>query len=397
MKILILDDETSRASLWKTKLEDFGLDLKVTAADTGFVSDVISDLHRIRLEARESQAKIEPYDRLSEYDVVILDYDLLGLNTQRNSAWSTGAEIAYAARLLADVGPMLLVNQYGTDSFDLTMRKAISSYADYDVGHKQLITKNLFVSSGFSGFRPWSWPNLSLEGNRLKRMADYVLQRLDEPVLSSLGFESSDFDSPRFLRREIVGVLGVSEHTTFRDLVMNRHCAGVFNILEKDDGVLSSLVDMQIARISSVVVWHWLERVVLPAQDTLCDLPHLVYFLPWLLGDDVTSEDVWGHQCSIERKMDQVGDYAFEPECFFSRPVYWLKDVRERTSIPAGFSISNVPRLVFCEDASRFVQEDDALDFYPDVFAADALRWISGDEDRHEFGVNYEPQGYLMG
>lgn len=397
MKILILDDDTLRAEGWRDELQRFSLGLNVVAARKEYVSEVISDLHKARLAARESAKEVAPYSGLSEYDLVILDYDLLGLDSEHSAAWSTGAEIAYAARLMANVGPMLLVNQYGTDSFDLTMRKSIGSYADYDIGHKQLVTKNLFSSSKFAGFRPWSWPNLLLECSRFKLMAEYVFNHLNEPVLSTLGFNSSDYNSPKFLRREIVGVLGVDEGTTFREIVVNRHCVGIFNILEKDESILNSLPDMQLARISSVVVWHWLERVVLPAQDTLCDLPHLVYFLPWLLADKALSVAEWEAQCDMERKMEMVDDYVFSPSCFFSRPVYWLKEIKERASVPSGFLISNVPRLVFCEDVSRFVQEDDAVDFYPDIYAADAVRWVSGDEDRRQFGVNYEPQGYLMG
>lgn len=397
MEILILDDDTQRAEAWRDELERLGLGLSVVAAEKDCVSKVISDLHEARLAARESDKEIVLYGGLSKYDLIILDYDLLGLESERSAAWSTGAEIAYAARLMADVGPMLLVNQYGTDSFDLTMRKAIGSYADYDVGHKRLATRNLFSSSGFTDFRPWSWPNLLLEHSRFKEMVKYVFDNLDKPLLPTLGFNTLDYDSPRFLRREIVGVLGVDDKTTFRELVVNRRCVGIFNILEKDESVLSSLADMQLARISSVVVWHWLERVVLPAQDTLCDLPHLIYFLPWLLGNEASSVAAWDERCDIERKMEALSDYVFSPSCLFSRPVYWLKEVRERTSVPSDFSISSVPRLVFCEDVSRFVQESVAVDFYPDIHAADTLRWVSGDEDRRRFGANYEPQGYLMG
>ncbi|UMZ11908.1 hypothetical protein I9018_31335 [Pseudomonas sp. MPFS] len=397
MRVLILDDETPRATVWKKSLDAL-VGGEVVVYDAGQVSNLIGELHRARFNSRNGDYK--PASSLEGYDLIIVDYDLLGLEMERPAAWATGAELAYSIRLMSTVGPIVVVNQFGTNAFDLTMRRGISSYADLDVGSAQITASGLWSSDGFAGFRPWHWPNLHEEVTRFENLNAFVLKHLDSPVLSVLNFELEDSDAWNFISYEMVSFLGVGQQkkeTTFREMVKGNAGLRVFNILEKDEKLISSLPDEQAARIAAAILIHWLEKVVLPSQEVIADVPHLSMQLPWIV-EDFSNPQAWADLCSLgDAHIPKfLIPYKVEPECLFSRPTFWAERARRDSQFPDKFEFSKLPNIQFCEDVSRFVPEDQASSFPSDVIAFDKKRWVEIPKSSGTSTVNYEPQSYLL-
>ena len=408
MNILILDDDQARAEDWKLEIsKSLGDDASIKVYDNACVSRVISELHQKRLKAREGN--YQTVAELDEIDLLIVDYDLLGLDTEGRSAWSTGAEVAYAARLMSKVGPIVVVNQYGTNSFDLTMRRTSPSYADLDLGSKHITSPELWKDEGFEGFRPWHWPNLRREPSRFRELSDFVLNNLDRPVIEALGLELSDYDSPRYVSPELLARLGLSHEDgmTFRQLLVGSqkedgkyqpNPISVFNILEKDAELVKDMPLDVLSRLGAAVLSHWIERLILPNQEVIADAPHLAYQYPWTL-ENYESEETWKQLVRLDKAIGfrpGVQDYKVMPECLVSRPAYWARQAREEMDIPGGFSMAKVPELAFCEDSSNFNEKNSCKSFPSDLQTFDRERWVLDDLKAGGEKVNYEPQAYLL-
>jgi hypothetical protein len=398
MRIVILDDETARANTWKTTLLDFlGDSVDITVFDVGQVSQLIGELHRARFESRSNEYR--QVNSLDGYDLVIIDYDLLGLEPDQAAAWATGAEVAYTMRLMCNVGPIVVVNQFGTNTFDLTMRRGIASYADTDIGSLQITSKGLWSSDRFEGFRPWHWPDLRTESARFEAACEFVVKNLDAPMMASLGFDVNDTESDSFINYELAAFVGAANghDLTFRELVISNKGLRVFNILEKDITILASMPNGQIARVSAAILMHWLEKVVLPAQEVIGDAPHLATQLPWVLNDS-SDTDEWNALCTLTQDgvPQALLPYVFEPSFLFSRPVFWAEKARRESSMPQEFEFAELPLIQFCENLSNFIPESEATSFPSDVIAFDKKRWVKIDEGRAGQSENYEPQSYLL-
>jgi hypothetical protein len=397
VKVLILDDETTRAEGWKVSLDKI-VHGEVVVYTPAQVSNVISELHTVRLASRSKV--FAPLKALDGFDLIIIDYDLLGLEMAAPAAWATGAELAYSIRLMSDVGPIVVVNQFGTNAFDLTMRRGVSSYADVDVGSAQIEASGLWQSHGFGPYRPWHWPDLHREVSRFALVHEYILQRLDEPVMATLGFDLEDHEAWNYISYEVAAFLGASQQkkgTTFRDIVRSNDGLRLFNILEKDLTILEGFSDSQMARVSAAIVIHWLEKIVLPAQEVIADIPHLSAQLPWVIRDP-SSPDAWNALCRLDadHAPEALTPFTVGPEFLFSRPVFWAEKARREIEFPEDFVFSSLPPLQFCEDTSSYVPEEDASSFPSDVIAFDKKRWVKVVKNSELPTVNYEPQSYLL-
>jgi hypothetical protein len=397
LKVLILDDESDRAKRWKLAIEKI-VDVDVFVFSTQEVSEVISKLHSARFLSRKNG--FTPVSLVDGYDLIIIDYDLLGLDPEAVHAWSTGAEVAYAMRLMCAVGPIVVVNQFGTNSFDLTMRRTISSYADYDIGSVQIVSPGLWQSENFDGFRPWHWPNLSAEVDRFKKMQEFVKGKLDKPVMSVLGFEPLNVEAPNFISHDIAGLLGVRniQDFTFRELVSDAFSIGVFNILEKDSSLVKTMPDEQLSRVSAAIIWRWLEKVVMPNQQVIVDLPHLIARFPWLLKD-YTDPKAWESLSTLDVSdyvIPELSKFRFDLDFFLSRPVFWYEQVKHNFAMPNDFDIKKLPASVFCEDSSSFGPRTESVSYPSDLVSFDSERWVQSELKCLGEDVNYEPQSYLL-
>jgi hypothetical protein len=394
MKILILDDETHRAEEWRNVLGEY-VDAHIDVFNPEDVSKLIAKLHQARFDSRKQDHQC--VRDLDEYGLIIIDYDLLGLQMDKPSAWATGAELAYCMRLNASVGSIVVVNQFGTNSFDLTMRRGISSYADTDVGSLQIVNKGLWMSSRFEGFRPWHWPNLKNEIERFSKVKRFVLDNLDSSVMDSLGFNLDDSDLSNFVNYEVAAYIGASQSRSisYRQMVLDGSAIRVFNSLEKDREILQKMPDAQLAGVGAAILMHWLEKVVLPAHEVVSDAPHLCIQMPWLVtnADDINS---WNSECRLDGdSIELLSSYEFQPSFLFSRKVYWAESARREIQYPEGYDFDNVLQVQFCEDHSKFFLESECSSFPSDVLAFDKKRWVF-DRSPDVVTVNYEPQSYLL-
>ena len=408
MNILILDDDQARAEEWKREIDKtLNGEAKITVHDNTNVSRVISELHQKRLKAREGD--YQTVAELDAIDLLIVDYDLLGLDSKGHSAWSTGAEVAYAARLMSKVGPIVVVNQYGTNSFDLTMRRTSPSYADLDLGSKHITSPELWKDEGFEGFRPWHWPNLRSEPSRFRDLSNFVLENLDNPVIQVLGLELSDYDSPRYISPELLARLGLSREggITFKQLLVGfkkedgkyqPNPISVFNILEKDAELVKDMPPDVLSRLGAAVLSHWIERLILPNQELIADVAHLAYQYPWLL-ENPESQTTWQNLVRLDSAVglrNELANHTVSPACLVSRPAYWAKQARREVEMPESFSMARVPNLAFCEDSSSFAHKGECKSFPSDLQTFDRERWVMDDLISGGEKVNYEPQAYLL-
>lgn len=281
MRILIVDDEPDRSKGWEEKIQAFGFaGVSVSALDL--------DASRALIEAADERRRIarkgeDPFAAgiecdLDGVDVLVVDYDLQEM--VQAGQWSTGLWVAMLARAFSRVKLVVLVNQFGTNMFDLTLSKGVKSRSDFDVGSAQLLNPALWDRSRIDGYAPWGWGDgvLSAVG-RLNSVVGWMKPNLDKPVLETLGFSyrldgaNPDACMSQELWQECVG----HPLRTFREMV------GEAEFLTLKDREYFKKFDEPCARVAAAIVSHWLDRWVIPANDVLIDLPHLASASPWLL------------------------------------------------------------------------------------------------------------------
>lgn len=403
LNIILLDDFTSRAEGWAAQISQKD-GCQAHAPDIKEVSSLIALLYKRRKEGRNGKSIWEiDCAPLDNADILIIDYDLQDL--EGDGEWTTGTEVAYVARLVTKAKLIVVINQKGANRFDLTLTKGVESRADLDVGGVQLNNPGLWCSSGFQGYRPWTWPNLLEEPARVDSTVEFVRRSLDLPVLATLGF-SDDPSTGRHLRPELWGRLCPKITTTFRELVAPEDEDLAMHLLYADITVFKG-DDLMTSRIAAAVVRRWLEKWILPNQDILMDIPHLALRFPWILTDPY-SEGSWKALQTLKNPGNvrvEIEKFAFEIACFLSRPVYWGDALEMSASEfePKNFDFSKVPNLVFREDLSNFGSPDISRDFPSQVLSIDNRRWISEPHLEPEMGgpqdvrvVVFEPQSLLL-
>lgn len=379
MRILIVDDEPDRSKGWEKQIQALGFEgVSVTALDLDASRALVEAADRRRRGARDG---MDPFAgsiecALDEVEVLIVDYDLQEM--VEAGQWSTGLWVAMLARAFTKVKLVVLVNQFGTNMFDLTLSKGLKSRADFDVGSSQLLNPALWDRSRIDGYSPWGWLDGVLSAtSRFEAVINWVRGKLDQPVLSTIGFgnglDGADPDTclSQELWQECVG----NQTRTFRDMVAEAE------FLTPKDRESIVRFDEPCARVAAALVTHWLDRWVIPTSDLLIDLPHLVSASPWLLND---REDADAWQSTVgsngfDALLPAVRLHAFEPEFPLSRPVVWRRRVARAVELvePSGFTYDGFPDLVFCEDTSRFLLFDDARSFSCRLPSNDPQRFVA--------------------
>ncbi len=404
LQVLVLDDDPKRPSDWARTLNGIlGAHVNVTAFDLESAKKVIENCDKRRLAARSGvnpfREKSLPCE-LDSFDILVVDYDLQDFLSA--GQLSTGLQVAKLARAFSTVKLAVLVNQFGTNRFDLTLTKSAESYADVDVGSDQLLNPALWDRRKVKGFNPWHW-NDGLLGavHRYQSAIDWISSRLDEPILEALGFKT-EMDAHGAITRDLWEKLITDPKESFRDLVKNSE------FLTASDRQAILGVNDSCARVVTAFVLHWLERWVIPSNEILIDLPHLVSLYPWLLRDR-TAEACWQQSASLQQGLNAVLDpvkkHSFALDVLMPRPVVWKhaviadKDLAE----PKGFTYDGFPDLVFCEDTSSFLPFENAKGFPSSLPGSDPQRFVANPDKvaecvGTEFGINhvsYEPAVYF--
>ena len=386
LRILIVDDEPERAAGWAKDIRAL-LNVSETAVQSVAISDarkLIDEADCRRRNARKNGTN--PFDGqsicdLDTVDILIVDYDLQELLVV--GQWSTGLQVVNLARAFTKVKLIVLVNQFGSNAFDLTLTKMSKSYADVDVGSDQLLNPALWNRSQIDGYAPWAWNDgLRQASIRMEAMVEWTIQHLDKPVLESLGFTTdvSNSESETHLAKDLWQECVSDPGQSFRDLVRGSE---FLTPKDREDAIVS--FDMPCARVAAALISHWLDRCVIPANEVLIDLPHLVSTYPWLL---TKREDIqcWQASASLENGyaalITGVQTHAYRPGFQLSRPVVWRHKVLHDATLaePSGFTYDGFPDVVFCEDTSRFHEFANARPFTCRLPGGDTQRFTANPE-----------------
>lgn len=418
--ILICDDEADRERRWQDRLlalEEVREAFEVRTVRPVDVPDTPSPDHPVAPEpltriiaALDSRRRLARLGEAVTFDdaasvldgaaILVVDYDLLMLG-ESGSDFShlTGERVAYLARCYSKCGLIVAMNQFANDgaSFDLNLTGQPRSYADLNIASSEIDNPGLWSEDRdrWQRYRPWRWPVLPLAVEAFEaRVGELLKGHLDTPVVSYLGIPQSVYDAmPRtmidFLAAGLGEEAGGIDEITFRQ-VAERSEVG----LKHKDRALS---DDFLTRIAAARVLHWVERVVVPAQDVLVDAPHLVLRLPSVLAVEVEEREdpsMWdGTARFAPREELPLNDEPFagarfERSSWGSRPLWFWDSVSQTPSIPEIERPweAERPPFVFAEDTSRFVSPGDARSFVADVTSPYSKRYVEALAD-----VSYRP------
>jgi hypothetical protein len=378
LKVLVVDDDELFADSVRTRLAEALPAMRVSCSSGDALQSALAVLHDRRTAARDGQAVTESCT-FDEVDVLVIDFDLAKLPT---TSLASGEMLAYLARCYSSCGVIVGLNQFGDNTFDLTLAKGAMSYADLNIGALQVTRPSLWSTvPRDGGLAAWAWSPIPAALDALQRRTDWIQPRLDEPMNDSLG-ELFSLVMPRGLLTE----LGHAGEMTWRLWVQSR-------ALQRKDKVPT---DADQARVAAARVAHWLERVVLPTQDILVDAPHLVSRYPGLLANAADSDD-WDATC--DRGLSARMNYAVLEPCllpnwqqWLSRPAWLWPNVRELAVAQTWEALpEQMADVVFCEDVSRFEPPSAATAFDCGLRTAFARRYV-----RRLDGVDYQPSVRLL-
>lgn len=418
-KILIYDDVEHRAKGFKEKLEN-GLkeanqsnDFNVASLEHGKFLNAIKALEQRRIEFRGGEIDLEniPKDEAEEIDnasIFMIDYDLLDSQEKEKkkkemkliTGFLTGEIVAYLVRCFSKCKLVIGLNQYGSNPFDLTLRGDLDSFADLNLGEKQLDNPGLWKSNWEDSeqtFRPWFWPNLCDVLHDFEKKVEDVQENLNTPISDFLEFGSELFE---LLPREIVQFIWKDkekEHfqTTFREFVAKSGNG----LRYKDASDLDDNINNHVlARVGAARISKWLEQLVLPEQDILVDAPHLVSRYPSLIKGDKEKIENWNKTAQLvgyeelELHTNVIESYRFgrsDKAHWISRPVWFWDKLRECGDIKEVTEpwLTIIPNWVFCEDASRFYKQTDCKEFFADITSPFTRRYVKDFKK-----VNYQPK-----
>jgi hypothetical protein len=297
----------------------------------------------------------------------------------------SGERIAYLARCYSRCGVIVGYNQfYYQKTFDLTLRGNLRSFADLNISYDVVAHPGLW-SDNYDGFRPWYWPLLPQAASRMQQRTSQLIEKINEPILNFLDLASKPAHDA--LSREQLEFLGPGREPELANF-MNFVTDSGQGLKQKD-----KLWEPEAAaRIGASRISKWLERSILPGQNILVDAPHLIERFPSLLTNGESGKNV---VCRLEPEIHDLGletqkisSARFNAPSWLSRPA-WLWPVvsldESITEVRDPWAYSD-DSLVFCEDASRFLDRQDSQEFVAEVQPEFGRRYVRRFDD-----VRYEP------
>lgn len=387
-KVLVIDEEGSVRESWAEHLREAVelAEFEVESIRSDVIKDEFDLLENRRGELRARTREFEDEGLLDSVDILFVDYDLFD---REKNLDETGENLAYLARCYSKCGLIVGVNQFGDHPFDLTLKGHPESFADLNVGAKQLSNPGLWSqpdkTKDTEPFRPWTWPVLP---DLLEDFNRRVQDMLDHPRAKILEFFAFPSLLIEILPRPVAEFIAKKQDpadTTFRDFVEDSG-----NGLRRKDKTNDELL----ARVAAARIGKWLERLVLAGQDLLVDAPHLVTRLPGLLGEQLGDPAVWNRTANLKTPGfddNPIRDYRFRKSHWLSRPAWFWRELTNSDvldSLEPGWD-EEIPDLVFCEDRSEFKKRDEAREFVADVASPFTRRFVG---DPPVEGVDYQPQ-----
>ena len=311
-------------------------------------------------------------------DLVVLDNNLTHLNVSGTRL--TAESIAGYIRAFSTGTYIISINKNPDVDFDL--RFLVGDYktqTDLALNEEHLGNRALWTgdpSDADDGFFPWYWPKLNDVFRRREEQISFVHKRLDQEVLSSLGF---DDDAIGCLSHHAKGALPsdaggdggggcLIKTATFSDLFLKTDSLPIPADREHLHTARESPeVSMIIARVVAAYIDRWFRRDVLGPQEGLVDLPHLLVRLPFILGDKARDFSEWNDSIAIDRAPynldarlyeEHIESAKFEHHMWNKGPCFWWPKLKRNDELNELFL--RAPNgawadVAFCEDRSSFV------------------------------------------
>lgn len=348
--------------------------------------EVVAKRRKLARHAGETSETITDGTTFDQADLLLLDDDLIG-----QLGFVSGEQLAYLLRCYSSCGSIVVLNHFGW-RFDLTMTDPdwTASWADLHLEREDIQAPGLWcedwIQPGEGEFRPWSWPSLLEMAKRFSTCVEHVLGAGDAATVAEMaGVHDDDHPYLQDAAELWFGKKGLAARS--EEIVKH--------VLEHKDALGST---DQRARVVTSRLLAWLNREVLPAQNVLVDSPHLMHRYPSLLGLKQADAAAWNaalvsvmrRECTLPSHLESAQHGG---PMWFSGPIWRAHALNENDSIeevrnPFGSTGASV---AFCEDASRFAEKDQAIDFVSSLEEPWMRRWVSKGEHRA-----YQPAGRLM-
>lgn len=327
----------------------------------------------------------QPLSAFTDFDVVVLDNNLSALKI--GGARHTAESIAGYVRAFGDIPYLVSLNKNPQVDFDL--RYLVGDHqtqADLAVNEAHLSNQALWTGDPKDApdrFLPWYWPVLDDAAERRRRQIQFVQERLDEPILESIGLSSASVCLSRHARGslspEAVRVSGV----TFKKFFVTA-CRSL-PIRKEREKLAKATSDETVRYVVSRVVAgeldRWFRRDILAPQDLLVDLPHLLVRMPFLIGPDAQNVDRWNDALTAKKSPYGLSkeiyemhlqDSEFVHDIWTQAPCFRWRELKSNTELNQMFFEDDAQwaEAVFCEDISRFVLREGSK-LPPAEFAAE--------------------------
>lgn len=380
MNILICDDTVQPLTGLKPALETLYPDATIEVRTGADVVNIAEELEGRRKAAQNLSMDAVPWgdQLLDSVDILILDYNFVQLE---HAGGLTGHRLAYLARCYSDTGYIAVLNQFGENRFDLSLNGHTSTFADIQLGLRQITNPGLWKDAEWPSFRPWAWPIIPDAQARLERLKVELESQLDTAVLSHLQLAERAGSLPRTARQFLT-----DDDITFREFVLKS--GNGFELSDRPFG------DEVLPRLAAARITKWLEQTLFVGQDLLIDGPRLVSRYPSLIDSEGLTEltDVpltFDWQRSLA-EAKPVNEHLYGPSDWLSRPAWWRSNLLDDDRIDENLETTSPDLEVrFTEDASRFLPEDKTDSFVADLSSPFVQRFVRNDRSD---GVDYQPE-----
>ena len=363
MQVLVYDDDERIAKGLAEKVKNVCDNAKVTVVKQRKFREMIQEMNQRRQDCRDDVDEITSKESIDvdEADIVIVDYDLLAYSEAGDI---TGSRLAYLLRCFTKCGLIIVLNEYGTNRYDLSLRSPSVDFADLHLGDEQIGNPGLW-SGSIEGYRPWHWPVLPNATCNFEKCVKDVQENSDQPILEFLELGRFIDWMPKRVHDFFLGS-GDIETVQFSDFV--EHARG--GIESKDH-----LPPDNMARVATARLLALLNGLILTEQSILVDAPHLVARFPSLIKDGDQDIQYWNRLCEPLNEeidsllIDELKEFRFKKQHWLWRPVWYWPDISrdERvTEVSDPWTVKDMD-WVFCENISRFVPTSLADDFRADV------------------------------
>lgn len=369
---IVVDDDENVSAKWKSQLASLlagRLSVTVETFSLDSLNEEVQILEDRRANARSGSAtsgKINA-SRIDKCSVLIVDFDLLDAwhRQERSRSEITGETVAYLARCFSGCGYIVAVNRrHRSRVFDLTLKGIPESFADMDIPEESIASSALwFPSRDAPHFRPWYWPSIPTAIDAYEDCVRAIEEAPNDPVMLKMGLQKGDIE---VLRMEVLEfILGVGGQTRGLDDALSLAPAEVARRAIRSVQPKDVLMNEYSSRIAAARLRKWLHWRVLPGQDPISDLPHVVSRIQGLAAEyaaDVlnitTDPDPTTALGAFSGATMDLQPFLLPEACrkWWPNPVVnWRKLLDDPRTVDIQMKQDSYEDLVFCEDISAFL------------------------------------------